>query len=69
MRTFATVLAMVVMVCAAPVGADEPDPQIMCFKSGESRDRMYKTCFYRCPGGTVAITVKGYELCPLTVDR
>ena len=39
-----------------------------CFKSGEQKSGMNKICYYDCVGGTSAITIKSYELCPLTIN-
>jgi hypothetical protein len=44
----------------------------MCFKSSEEISGMNKICYYDCPiiqGSKATITIKAYELCPLTIDR
>ncbi len=48
-----------------------PDPAyaLMCFSSGERVSGLYKICYYDCFGDTVAITIKSYQLCPLTINR
>jgi hypothetical protein len=38
------------------------------FYIGESVDGMYKTCYYDCLGDTVAITIKAYKICPITIE-
>ena len=45
-----------------------PANAMLCFKSGENTDGLKKVCFYKCPTGTSAITVKSHELCPLNID-
>lgn len=47
----------------------QPAEATMCFKTGEQVSGMNKICYYDCLGSTVAINVKSYELCPLTIDR
>jgi len=39
-----------------------------CFYKGERVSGLNKICYYDCAGGTAAITVKSYELCPLTIQ-
>jgi hypothetical protein len=41
----------------------------ICFSSGEEESGMNKICYYDCLSGTVAITIGGLELCPLTIDH
>lgn len=44
----------------------------LCIKSSEEISGMNKICYYNCPiiqGSSAAITIKAYELCPLTIDR
>ena len=43
--------------------------EITCFLSGEKTSGMNKICFYDCLGSEAAITIKNYELCPLTIKR
>jgi len=38
------------------------------FLKGEYVDGLNKICLYDYLGSTVAITVKAYELCPLTIE-
>ncbi len=50
------------------------DPRIQmaavtCFKSGEQESGMNKICYYDCLGSTIAINVKNYQLCPLTIKQ
>ena len=37
------------------------------FLSGERRGGMNKICYYNYLGSTIAITVSGVSLCPLTI--
>ena len=39
----------------------------ICFASGSSVSGMNKICYYNCVGGTAAITIKSFKLCPLTI--
>ncbi len=41
----------------------------LCFKSGERDAGMNKICYYSCPSGDAAITVKSTKLCPLSIKR
>ncbi len=43
--------------------------EITCFKTGEKTSGMNKICYYDCMGSEAAITVKNYELCPLSIKR
>ena len=36
-----------------------------CFMSGEQTSGMNKICYYDCVGGTKAITIKSYQVCPM----
>lgn len=38
------------------------------FKSGEAVTGMTKQCYYNYLGSTYTITIKSFELCPLTID-
>lgn len=40
-----------------------------CILTGERIDGLYKICYYDCPGGTAAVTIASYELCPLSIER
>jgi len=46
-----------------------PAYAVMCFLKSEYVDGMNKICIYDCPSGSAAITVAGYQLCPLSIDR
>jgi hypothetical protein len=56
---FAGLLASAVAVMAAET----------CFSKGEKVDGMNKICYYNCPSGEAAITVKSSQLCPLNIKR
>jgi hypothetical protein len=73
------VLALVFLT-SAPIAAQESAADAkrsirlasQCIKTSEETSGMNKICYYNCPiiqGSTAAITVKAYELCPLTIDR
>ena len=38
------------------------------FLSGSQTSGLYKICYYNYLGSTIAIYVKSYELCPLTIQ-
>ena len=40
-----------------------------CFLTGQQSSGMYKICYYNCLGFAAAITVRSYQLCPLTINR
>lgn len=40
-----------------------------CFKSGEREAGLNKICYYSCPSGDAAITIKSTQLCPLSIHR
>ena len=40
-----------------------------CFGKGERIDGQNKICYYECISGGAAITIKSYQLCPLTIKR
>jgi hypothetical protein len=40
-----------------------------CTADGEKTDGQNKICFYQCPSGRAAITVKSYALCPINITR
>ena len=63
MRMLVAVL-LAVMASAAVLMASE-----LCFSKGEKADGLNKICFYSCPSGEAAITVKSYQLCPLNIKR
>jgi hypothetical protein len=39
-----------------------------CFFQGERESGIYKTCFYSCPGGPAAITIRFGKLCPYSIE-
>jgi hypothetical protein len=41
----------------------------MCFLKSEKLAEGNKICYYSCPSGPAAFTVKSYELCPLNIKR
>jgi len=41
----------------------------LCFYSHEIISGFNKICFYDCLSGEKAITIKGYETCPLTINE
>jgi hypothetical protein len=42
---------------------------VICFGAGEQVSGMNKICYYDCLGSIVAINVKSYQLCPLSINR
>jgi len=76
MRLFGFILLVMIMlidpegklVNPKMVVAQEPQT-VMCFRKGEVVSGRYKICYYSCLGSTVAITVKSYELCPITIQQ
>lgn len=40
-----------------------------CFKTGERSSGMNIICYYNCLGSEANITIKSYELCPLSIDN
>ena len=66
------VVLLALALAGSPVddqAISRPQLAVTCFKSGEQRSGQYKICYYRCLGSTVAITVKRFELCPLSIRR
>ncbi|MEA0970619.1 hypothetical protein Megvenef_00586 [Candidatus Megaera venefica] len=41
----------------------------MCFLESEESSGLNKICYYNCPSGDAAITVNGYTLCPLSINK
>lgn len=60
------VLLVALMAGSALVRADG---RATCFLAGEVVNGNNKICYYDCPDGTAAITVKAYRLCPLRIQR
>jgi hypothetical protein len=65
--TMWTVLAGVVAFGVARMAAT-PAP-LTCLKSGEKISGQNKICYYDCAGSEAAITIKSYQLCPLSIKR
>jgi hypothetical protein len=40
-----------------------------CFYQHDKTDGQNKICYYSCPSGDAAITVKSYQLCPISIKR
>lgn len=40
-----------------------------CNHTGDKRDGLNKICFYKCPSGEVAITIKSTDLCPISLKH
>ncbi len=56
----------------APHQSPRPDrleAALLCFRTGEQVSGLNKICFYDCAGSAAAITIKSFELCPLTIKR
>ena len=56
-------LALFLIVAATPASA------VMCFLKGEQISGLNKICYYDCLGSGAAITIKSYQLCPLSINR
>lgn len=41
----------------------------LCFLKGEQKSGLNKVCFYNCPTGDAAATIKAWELCPLSIQH
>lgn len=41
----------------------------LCLLKGEQTSGLNKLCFYDCPVGDAAITVKSWERCPVSIDK
>ncbi len=39
-----------------------------CFKKSERTSGMNKICTYSCVSGDKSITIKSYQLCPISID-
>lgn len=63
-----TLIATEPQMSRAP-STEDTQVAVMCFKKSENTSGMNKMCFYDCLGSTVAINIKTYELCPLTIDN
>jgi hypothetical protein len=71
-------MSVAAVVALGPLGGsvsapilERPSMQVasVCFGAGEQVSGMNKICYYKCITGTVAITIKSYQLCPLTIDN
>ena len=41
-----------------------------CLSLGDGRiNGVNRICYYSCPSGQAAITIRSYQLCPLTIRR
>ena len=60
---FAVVGISASLVSIAASGAE------MCFLKSEKLAEGNKICYYSCPSGPAAFTVKSFELCPLNIKR
>ena len=68
MRKMLTVVAAAVALTAATAALGYAGTE-MCFSKGEKIDGMNKICYYLCPFGEAAFTIKSYQLCPLSIKR
>lgn len=71
----ACLLFALIVVQGTAVASDAPRSEkpfkmaMYCPKSGEQVSGMNKICFYNCAGSQAAITIKSFELCPLSIDH
>ncbi len=42
---------------------------LLCWYQSEEVTGLNKICYYSCPSGGAAITLKSYQLCPLSISR
>ncbi|MGB9153021.1 MAG: hypothetical protein WCD70_08030 [Alphaproteobacteria bacterium] len=77
MKTITSILFAITLMLGAITApdlsraADQPpstELALLCFAKGEQISGLNKICFYDCAGSGTAITVKSYELCPLTIN-
>jgi hypothetical protein len=64
----------VLLTTAHPIGTSsdgilKPVLGLLCFKTGEQVSGLNKICYYSCPAGGAAVTIKSYELCPISITR
>ena len=65
----ATTLAFVTLVFAILAGYLIKDAYaVTCFNQYERISGMNKICVYNCLGSDRAITIKSYQLCPLSIN-
>ncbi|ASM36513.1 hypothetical protein [Campylobacter sputorum] len=55
------ITALVILSCSYAFG-------VYGTLSGERTDGLSKICYYSTPYGTKAITIKSYEVCPVSYD-
>jgi hypothetical protein len=71
----ASLLFALMVVPGTAIASDAPRSEkpfkmaMYCLKSGEQVSGMNKICFYNCAGSEAAITIKSFELCPLSIDH
>jgi hypothetical protein len=67
----AGVAALILSASGSDKAADDKPVQLamMCFKAGEQVSGTNKICYYSCAGSTVAINIKSFAVCPVSVDR
>jgi hypothetical protein len=66
MKTILLTLLTVGLLVAAALAAGLEET---CFHKGDKVDGNNKICYYNCPSGEAAITVKSYQLCPLRIEH
>jgi hypothetical protein len=66
MRLFLVALALWMMLVFILYGAAGSE---LCFLDRETESGLNKICFYACISGDAAITIKGTQLCPLSIKR
>ena len=66
MRTKRLLFALLI---AIGLGFASAASEELCFSKGEQVDGLNKICFYKCPSGNAAITIKSYQICPVSIKR
>ena len=64
----ALVFALVCVPIFLPTVTVTATTTILCFLEGERISGLNKICYYDCAGSAAAITIKSYQLCPLTIQ-
>lgn len=66
----AALLGSISFFLSSDPGISQPETEVavMCFATGEQVSGMNKICYYDCLGSAKAITIKSFELCPLSIN-
>lgn len=68
-----TILLATLLTTDPSQSATPVDPKqqvaVLCFFKGDEVSGMNKICYYDCLGSLTAITIKSFQLCPLTIQN